>query len=231
MADICPICGNKIPFMTKTKVVDGNICALCANIAASHKTMRLAEIKALWQENQSRYSRFRQTTSLSSMGEQTVVIDAEHKMFYIAWKRAIGVLVPQVYLFSEVEEYSCERLGGKTVTKKKGGLGRAVVGSALFGGTGAIVGAVTAKEETKTVGGRDAVKVTLATKAGKKVETVFPPSGFVEFLDRCMEESEEDTSQTGPALVADELVKLKALLDQGILTDEEFSAQKAKLLG
>ncbi len=30
---------------------------------------------------------------------------------------------------------------------------------------------------------------------------------------------------------ADELEKLKGLHDQGVLTDEEFSAQKAKLLG
>lgn len=33
-------------------------------------------------------------------------------------------------------------------TKRSGGLGRAAVGGALFGGAGAIVGAVTAKEST-----------------------------------------------------------------------------------
>jgi len=31
--------------------------------------------------------------------------------------------------------------------------------------------------------------------------------------------------------VADEITKLAALLDSGVLTDEEFAAQKAKLLG
>ncbi len=35
---------------------------------------------------------------------------------------------------------------------------------------------------------------------------------------------------TGGAGGADELAKLAALRDQGVLTDEEFSAQKAKLL-
>ena len=35
---------------------------------------------------------------------------------------------------------------------------------------------------------------------------------------------------TAPNLVADELVKLKKLLDDGVITQEEFDAQKAKLL-
>jgi hypothetical protein len=31
--------------------------------------------------------------------------------------------------------------------------------------------------------------------------------------------------------IADEIAKLVALRDQGVLTEEEFAAQKAKLLG
>jgi hypothetical protein len=38
-------------------------------------------------------------------------------------------------------------------------------------------------------------------------------------------------SSAGPALVADELAKLVQLRDSGALTDEEFAAQKARLLG
>jgi hypothetical protein len=34
-----------------------------------------------------------------------------------------------------------------------------------------------------------------------------------------------------PLSVADELPRLAALRDQGLLTDEEYAAQKAKLLG
>jgi len=34
-----------------------------------------------------------------------------------------------------------------------------------------------------------------------------------------------------PSGTADELAKLKGLHDQGVLTDEEFAAQKAKVLG
>lgn len=38
-------------------------------------------------------------------------------------------------------------------------------------------------------------------------------------------------AETNNALIADELAKLAGLRDRGILTDEEFTAQKAKLLG
>ena len=40
----------------------------------------------------------------------------------------------------------------------------------------------------------------------------------------------QTANTTGGAGGADELTKLAALRDQGVLTDEEFSAQKAKLL-
>ena len=41
---------------------------------------------------------------------------------------------------------------------------------------------------------------------------------------------EEKTSLLPKASVADELIKLSELQKQGLLTDEEFQAQKAKLL-
>ena len=41
----------------------------------------------------------------------------------------------------------------------------------------------------------------------------------------------QDVAGSGGGSTADELEKLKGLRDQGVLTDEEFAAQKAKLLG
>jgi hypothetical protein len=38
------------------------------------------------------------------------------------------------------------------------------------------------------------------------------------------------SAAAGPSSTADELTKLAALRDQGILSDEEFAQQKAKLL-
>ncbi|WP_241665932.1 SHOCT domain-containing protein [Prescottella subtropica] len=42
--------------------------------------------------------------------------------------------------------------------------------------------------------------------------------------------SPQPGGQSGPSLIADELMKLAGLRDQGILTDAEFESQKAKLL-
>lgn len=54
------------------------------------------------------------------------------------------------------------------------------------------------------------------------------PTNDVEAMVVAMNNS--DLSKGSGRSVADELTKLKALLDQGVLTQEEFDAQKAKLL-
>lgn len=41
----------------------------------------------------------------------------------------------------------------------------------------------------------------------------------------------QPTASAGPASISDQLSQLKDLHDQGMLTDEEFSAAKAKVLG
>ena len=46
----------------------------------------------------------------------------------------------------------------------------------------------------------------------------------------CMQEGSNDNLQP-QASSADEILKFKALLDRGIITEEEFSAKKKQLLG
>ena len=48
--------------------------------------------------------------------------------------------------------------------------------------------------------------------------------------DQAMRQYMRDTAGTGGGGSADELAKLAQLRDQGVLTDQEFTAQKAKLL-
>jgi hypothetical protein len=87
------------------------------------------------------------------------------------------------YSFDEVSEYHFEEVGGKVITKSKGG-----IGGALFGGVGAIVGASTSKTETKKVGGVNMLKINLDTYSGKKVISIAnPPNGLLPFLDSCIE--------------------------------------------
>lgn len=48
---------------------------------------------------------------------------------------------------------------------------------------------------------------------------------------RVVENPVQPSNTIGPALIADELIKLAQLRDAGVLTPAEFDAQKARLLG
>jgi hypothetical protein len=75
--------------------------------------------------------------------------------------------------------------------------------------------------------------------AGDRTRFHMIPKDLVENLVKVIRERMAASSQpsqpaTGPgsgASVADELLKLASLRDSGILTPEEFDAQKAKLIG
>jgi hypothetical protein len=49
--------------------------------------------------------------------------------------------------------------------------------------------------------------------------------------EKALKEISEQKTQESNLLISEELVKLKSLLDSGVLTSEEFEAQKKKLLG
>lgn len=139
---------------------------------------------------------------------------------------------------------------GATVAKS--GLGRAVAGGILFGGVGAIVGGITGGRTSKDVCKSLQIKITL------KNSTI--PAEYIKFIDFETKKSgsiyqaeiktAQDTmsalqvavdmvggkapdpqpAQTGIS-AADEIRKYKSLLDDGIITEEEFSAKKKQLLG
>ena len=141
MKNICPVCGNIINF--KSKAADGVICVGCANLAPSHATENIDTLKKYWLENQSRKNIFNETNVLKNFIGDSVFIDDNNQLFYIGNKKLQN---PQYYYFHEVSGYAIEKEGEKIVTKSKGGIGRAIVGGALFGGVGAVVGAATSKK-------------------------------------------------------------------------------------
>ena len=57
------------------------------------------------------------------------------------------------------------------------------------------------------------------------------PDDFRALRDFIQGKMTASSTNGAPSSLADELLKLANLRDQGILTDEEFAAQKAKLLG
>lgn len=228
----CPICGEKLGLLTKAKTSDGEICALCATICSSHATLPTATIKAFWDTNRKRLEEFTPTQVLKSFGSDVITIDDTHRLFIFGDLKKMKN-EPVVFGFDEVESYEFETVGGKTVTKKKGGITRAVVGGVVAGPIGALVGSGTAKAETQTVGGIRMTKVNFNTYTGKlqRMSGKYP-MGFTDFLDRCISEASAEPTATGQvSSAADEILKFKDLLDKGVITPEEFAAKKSQLLG
>lgn len=225
----CSICGKKLGLLVKVKVSGGDICPMCASICAAHVTLPIATIRGYWETNKARWKLFTPTQTLKSLASEVITIDNTHRYFIFGDVKKLKA-EPVVFGFDEVDSYEMETVGGKAVTKKKGGITRAVVGGIVAGPVGALVGCGTAKAETKTVGGVKMTKVHFTTYAGKvqRMSSAYP-IGFTGFLDRCIADASAEPAAAASA--ADEILKYKELLDKNIITAEEFSAKKAQLLG
>jgi len=153
-----------------------------------------------------------------------------------------------VHSFDEIVDFELLE-DGSVLTK--GGVGRAVVGAALFGGVGAIVGGVTGKKSNSVCNSLK-IKVTINDMNNpvayinffntqtKKDSFVYKTS--YQFAQECLSvlqlicnsnEASKPLSPSGtPAPSdADELLKFKYLLDAGAITEDEYSLKKKQLLG
>lgn len=131
-------------------------------------------------------------------------------------------------------------------TKKKGVVTRTLVGGALLGPVGAVVGGATAKSknESQAVTRQEVVKTIIVTRDDpyqqvlsfsydKELEMKLREILNHNQIEHQQPEMIEETvpANTDSLLVADELIKLKQLVDAGVLSEEEFKNQKSKLLG
>lgn len=183
MKERCPICSDKIPKFLHAQIGDGSICVPCARIC-NRSTLATAEaVKAAWEENHQRFKNFKESVVITDLMAGFIFVDMEHKWAYISNQKK-QKQEPVVFSFSEIEEYRIEKVGEKTVTKTKGGVTRAVVGGALFGVAGAVVGASTAKQETKTTGGVSMLYIDLDFQGVKTTVSISnPPMKAAQTLD------------------------------------------------
>ena len=152
-----------------------------------------------------------------------------------------------IYNYSDIRDFELLE-DGTTITS--GGLGGAAIGGLLFGGTGAIVGSVTAGKKENQFCSKLQIKITLNNLSNPVVyidlidiSTRRSSSKFTEAYDSaqeilsvlqliCDENSRTETSlQTTTLSVADEIKKFKELLDAGAITQEEYDLKKKQLLG
>lgn len=231
---ICPVCGEKA--FSKAKVIDGFVCYPCVQFVGSQRLSTVESVRKGRNINQSRLRFFAPTSCIKDFALGTISIDAEHRFFRLGKQVAI-------FSFDEVSSYYEETKGGKTQIISKGHLGRAVVGGALFGMGGALIGANTSKKEIKTTGEKTLTHIIIDSCFGRKDMVSFGLSYELKaFIDDCIANrlvaptQNRDSFVPSPppanqTSVADEILKLKELLDRGALTQGEFDDMKKKLLG
>lgn len=220
----CPVCGAKVK--CKIKVANGGlICSFCKRLSPNCAAETVEALTDYHKEQCQRRGIFLSTRIIKSIFSDAIVIDENNKLFYAGKEKEA---FPIIYRFDEVK--GCEYITTaptQITTKKKGGIGRAVVGGALFGGVGAVVGATTAKSVTTQTGGSTYLRVHLYTYAGNThVDLWCPPIGADQFFNICVNTAPAVQPQSG----AEEILKYKKLLDEGIITTEQFNAKKKELL-
>lgn len=238
MANTCPVCGGKLGLLNREKSADGLICASCSNFfysklgfrAAKQPTAALADY---WATLEQRRKVFKETDSIYDGDALFVSIDKTNRLFCFGHRG--GDKSPRmIYSFDEVAGYESDAPDDLTVTETKGGIGRAVIGAAVAGPVGAIVGAATAKTETRKGGrSKENVPIRFVLSLGESsLPTTVYPGGMTSFLKSC-KVSQKKPQAAAPAApsTADELLKFKQLLDMGAITEAEYNAKKAQLLG
>lgn len=238
MANTCPVCGGKLGLLNREKSADGLICASCSNFFFSKLGIRAAKqpttaLADYWATLEQRRKAFKETDSIYDGDALFVSIDKINRLFCFGHRG--GDKGPRmIYSFDEVAGYESDAPDDLTVTETKGGIGRAVIGAAVAGPVGAIVGAATAKTETrKGSRSKENVSIRFTLPLGEtSLPTTVYPGGMTAFLKR-FKVSQEKPQVAAPAAssVADELLKFKQLLDMGAITEAEYNAKKAQLLG
>ena len=237
MANTCPICGGKLGLLNREKSADSPICASCSNFFFSKLGIRAAKkptaaLADYWATLEQRRKVFKETDSIYDGDALFVSIDKPNRLLCIGHRS--GDKGPRmIYSFDEVAGYESDAPDDLTVTETKGGIGRAVIGAAVAGPVGAIVGAATAKTETRKGRSKESVSIHFVLPLGESnLPTTIYPGGMTAFLKSC-KVNQEPPQDAAPATLstADELLKFKRLLDMGAITEAEYNAKKSQLLG
>lgn len=265
----CCICQAKDG---KKQILDGRVCWDCIHLAGpflksrssfgykqnSKQDFYEAITKSL--DNQGILQEFHETDNFANPNSSRYIeygdyikIDDRHKWWYTAHGKPSNI----VFKFSDIVDFDIAENGhtvAETKTKGGSGVGRAVVGGALFGPAGAVVGATTKKKKSTTTEKQllDSmyVRILLDNKefTSVTIEITHPYNNIgigSDGHDRMRSDAEEiiarlrkmkldssinEESADISLSVADEILKFKQLFDMGVITQEEFEAKKKQLL-
>ncbi len=250
----CGICEEEAG-LNRHRIADKKwMCASCfkkANIKVGSvsnpiKNMTVEEIKIAIEIQLNNKDELTTFTPTKRIGDKVEFDDNKKQWLILSairGKRGKSI----VYNYNDILDFELLE-DGETVSQ--GGLGRALVGGALFGGTGAIVGGVTGKKKSKDVITSLRIKITLRDINNpveyidfvtfKTKKSSFLYKDLYNQAQECLStlqlicdqiEAPEKQSSNGSNSSADEIRKFRELLDEGIITQEEFDAKKKELIG
>jgi len=230
------LCGNCI---NKVGICDGFSMGTLKNSSKEQIEERIAYHEKDVKENAERISKFNATNKINN----NIWFDDDHKWFIIPQG---GLDNSYVFKYDEIINFEVLE---DSITVTKGGLGKALVGGAIFGLAGAIVGGTS--KRSNDVCNKLEIKIT--TRNHDKpviyinlIDTEFKKNGWVyktaskivqEIISKLqiiMDELEQEkviNKENSNTSVADEIKKFKELLDIGAITQEEFDKKKKELLG
>lgn len=251
----CSICGKPLNILFKQKLSDGAVCKNCASVSTplssatfNVKSSSVALLKSYHgycnrcAEDSKRYKHTR-------IAKKFISIDSNNKLWRLETDKKYK---SDIFLFSELRSFELLEDG---VSTSKISLGGAVAGGFLFGGIGAIIGGL--GKEKKVVDSMS-IKITLSNpfvstleiklfenmsakttsaffkENAKKAEEILSILEQIQATVAAEANIPVPAAQSSPAhsesSLADEVQKLKSLLDSGAIDEEEFKAMKQKLL-
>ena len=152
-----------------------------------------------------------------------------------------------VYDYKDILDFELLEDGTSII---KGGLARSVVGGAIFGGVGAVVGGVTGNRKVHQKCNSLKIKITLnrtdmpiiyINLISKPIEKYYEAYkdaynnaqkilSLLQIICNQVMEDNSSVEKTNYFSVADEIRKFKQLFDDGIISEEEFNTKKKQLL-
>ena len=242
----CVNCGKELGYLAGHSCTTGPLCEACVMTFIhfcvkdfSNKTK--TEINSELERQMAKRLGFKATQKVD---DSYIEIDEPKKKILIYEN---GLEDFHVFNFEDIVEYEFIE-DGETITK--GGLGSAIVGGALLGGVGAIVGGVTGSKKNHPFVNSMKIKVTVKDFDHpivniKLIGTRLPKDSSVykerlvkaqmilsllALIQKQVEGNSVFSDSQNTISTADEIMKFKKLLDSGIITREEFEVKKRQLL-
>lgn len=224
----CSVCGEKIGIFDRELCSDGFICKRCrflfSDLGMDYKTVPVDKLKADWKFFDDRRECAKGFENLQEPETMVAYANRAQRLMTVAG-------IPGWFTFDELVDYTVE-VEEKVITETKGGVTRAIAGGIVAGPVGAVVGSSTAKKVSRTEESKPKMSFIVEYPMGRFQSPVYTYSCKVRELCEEIFKERAETKKVPDTLssIADELMKFKKLLDVGAITEDEYNAEKERLL-